>query len=676
MSSDTQYTNALIHETSPYLLQHAHNPVNWFAWGTEALQKARAENKLLLVSIGYSACHWCHVMERESFENEEIAKLMNEFFVCIKVDREEHPDVDQVYMNAVHLMRGQGGWPLNCFAMPDGRPVFGGTYFPPAQWKQTIKTLHQSFKDSPQKFEEYAQQLLQGIAQSDIVEKQDDSPDFNLPNLHKIYEKMAMTFDHKEGGFGGAPKFPLPIGLEFLLQYGNVFRQQEALDFTFLTLDKIARGGIYDQIGGGFARYSVDNHWLVPHFEKMLYDNAQLISLYSKAYKITQNKLYQKTIAQSIDFITRELTSPEGAFYCALDADSENVEGKNYVWTAREIKALFGGEATMVMDVFQMTEHGNWEEVNIAHCSEPVEEWADRYGLSVEAAEAKMEGWIEVLLAEREKRVKPGLDDKILTAWNALMISAFVDAWGALGNDNYLAAAEKNAAFIWENMKTTEGGLFRTYKNKKAKIKAFLDDYALTISAFVALYQATFKKKYLEQAISLLDYCQRNFIHESSPMFYYSEASVELVARKMEISDNVIPAANSIMAHNLLNIGNLTENESLVEQSWSMLKTVQPQLLNGRVYYSNWDLLLLRKLQPQSEVVVLGQNAPELNKELQKHLLFNVLMAGNTTNDAYISLLENRYQQNKTLIYVCTNHSCQLPVDSVGKALDLLHIKA
>jgi uncharacterized protein YyaL (SSP411 family) len=485
-----------------------------------------------------------------------------------------------------------------------------------------------------------------------------------------------MTFDHKEGGFGGAPKFPLPVGLDFLLAYGHVFGHQEALDFTFLTLDKIARGGIYDQIGGGFARYSVDNHWLVPHFEKMLYDNAQLISLYSKAYKITQNKLYRKTIAQSIDFITHELTSPEGAFYCALDADSENVEGKYYVWTAREIKALFDVDASMVMDVLQMTEHGNWENVNIAHCSEPVEDWAERYGLLVEAAEAKMQSWIEVLLAEREKRVRPGLDDKILTAWNALMISAFVDAWGTLGNDKYLAAAEKNAAFIRENMKTSKGGLFRTYKNKKAKIKAFLDDYALTISAYVSLYQATFNKKYLEQAISLLDYCQRNFNHESSPMFYYSEASAELVARKMEISDNVIPAANSVMAHNLLNLGNLTNNQEWVLQSYAMLNAVQPQLLNGRVYYSNWDLLLLRKLQPRSEVVVLGQKAPEFNKELQKHLLFNVLMAGNTTGDAYISLLENRYQPDKTLIYVCTNHSCRLPVDSVDMALELLRAKA
>lgn len=672
MSEKHKYTNKLIKETSPYLLQHAHNPVNWFPWGKEALDLAKAENKLILVSIGYSACHWCHVMERESFENEEIAQIMNENFVCIKVDREERPDVDQVYMNAVHLMRGQGGWPLNCFAMPDGRPVFGGTYFPPSQWKQTCNSLQKSYLENPRKFEEYANQLLNGITQSEVINIKEEHPLFAEKDLHEIYKNTAATFDKKEGGFGGAPKFPLPIGLEFVLAYGQYYQDKGAADFLHLTLEKMAMGGIYDQIGGGFARYSVDNIWLAPHFEKMLYDNGQLVSLYSRAYQLSPKAIYEKSIRQSLAYISREMTQEEGGFYAALDADSEGVEGKFYVWEKSEIDQLLGVNSQLFCDAFDIRKNGNWEGHNIPMRTVSDENLAQKYNMEESELQETIAKSTEKLLEVRAHRIRPGLDDKILTSWNAIMLQGYVDAYRALNEEDYLKIAERNADFLWEKLSDRNGKLYRTYKNGNAKINAFLDDYALLIKAYLSLYQITFKKKYLDYSQKLMSYCNQNFIHPKSQMYYYTEADNDLVARKMEMADNVIPAANSIMAQNLLDLGLLISDQELIDHSKVMLQNVQSSLKKGQVYYANWDLLLLRFLSPAKEVVIMGKKSIDLNLEIQTSYQFNTVFVG-STKETYLALMEERYQEGKSMIYICENRTCQLPVSTVIEALELLN---
>ncbi|NPD46056.1 MULTISPECIES: thioredoxin domain-containing protein [unclassified Lentimicrobium] len=671
MSDQHKHSNKLVNETSPYLLQHAHNPVNWYPWGEEALALAKAENKLILVSIGYSACHWCHVMERESFENVEIAQLMNENFVCIKVDREERPDVDQVYMNAVHLMKGQGGWPLNCFAMPDGRPVFGGTYFPPSQWRQTLKSLHNSYKENPQKFEDYANHLLNGIAQSEVIHVKSDHDLFEEADLHEIYKNTAATFDHKEGGFGGAPKFPLPIGLEFVLAYGQYYKNTEALDFLHLTLDKMAMGGIYDQIGGGFARYSVDNIWLAPHFEKMLYDNGQLISLYARAFKLAPKALYEKTIRQSLQYISREMSQEEGGFYSALDADSEGVEGKFYVWTKLEIDQVLGNSAEVFCAAYDISEQGNWEGHNIPMRIETYEKLAHQFNLEESELQEILTRSIEKLLEVRAERVRPGLDDKILTSWNAIMLQGLIDAYVSLYETSYLIMAERNANFIWDKLSDKKGKLYRTYKNGVAKIDAFLDDYSLLIKAYVSLYQVTFKKEYLDRSQLLLNNCYHEFLHADSQMFFYTEEDNNLVARKMETTDNVIPAANSIMAQNLMDLGLILSDQRYISHAQVMLQNVQSSLKKGQVYYANWDLLLMRFLSPAKEVVMMGEKSQEWIIEIQKSYSFNTVFAG-SKKDAYLPLMEGRYQKGTSLIYVCENKSCKLPVSSVEEALALM----
>lgn len=663
--------NKLINETSPYLLQHAHNPVNWYPWGEEALQIAKAENKLILVSVGYSACHWCHVMERESFENEEVAQIMNDYFVCIKVDREERPDVDQIYMNAVHLMRGQGGWPLNCFAMPDGRPVFGGTYFPKDQWMHTLKTLHHSFREEPQKFEDYAQNLLNGISRSEVILQENDSDLFIENDVHEIQRNIARSFDRVVGGFGGAPKFPLPIGLEFLQVYGEVFNDEKSIEFVELTLNKMAKGGIYDQIGGGFARYSVDKIWLVPHFEKMLYDNGQLVSLYAKAYQLNPKPLYKKTIEQTLKFIERELTHEEGGFYSALDADSEGVEGKFYVWSKQDIEGVLGERSDLYCNAYNISEEGNWEGSNIPNREKSFSELANQFQLSEEEIARELEQANMQLLAARAQRVRPGLDDKILTSWNALMLSGYIDAFAALNNDKYLDIAEKNASFIFEKLGDQKGKLFRTYKNGTAKIDAFLDDYALYLKSLVQLYQITFNKKYLDWSQLILKYTLDQFLDTSSSMFYYTEKDDSLVARKMELSDNVIPAANSVMAHLLMDLGLILSKDDWIALSKKMLINMQDQLKTGQVYYANWDLLLIRHVQSHKEVVIMGNESVEFTREFQKHWKFNVVFIG-SEKESYLEAMKNRFVEGKTMIYVCENKACKLPVKSIDEALSLM----
>ncbi|WP_282013569.1 thioredoxin domain-containing protein [Marinifilum flexuosum] len=667
-----QHTNRLTQENSPYLLQHAHNPVDWYPWGEEALQKAKNENKVILVSIGYAACHWCHVMEHESFENEEIAKIMNEFFVCIKVDREERPDIDRIYMDAVQLMTGSGGWPLNCFAMPDGKPFFGGTYFRPNDWVRVLQGIQNVWLSEKDKVEKVADQISEGVRSNELIEVKSELKPFDLDDMKSGYENWQKDFDKVEGGNNRAPKFPLPGSLQFLLRYYHASKDRSALDHVVLTLDKMAAGGIYDQIGGGFARYSVDAIWKVPHFEKMLYDNAQLVSLYAEAYSLTKIPEYKRVIEETLDFIDRELSFPNGGFYSSLDADSEGVEGKFYVWEKSEIESVLKEDAEWFCEYFDVSEKANWEEGNILMISVDKNEIAKKLGISTKKFDEKVKEASNKLLLKREKRIRPGLDDKALTSWNALMIKGYVDAYKALGKQEYLERAEKAMHFIETNLVKGEGHLFRNYKDGVSKINAFLDDYSFTIEAYIALYQASFKEDYLIKADRLMKVVMAHFLDEKSGMFFYtSDEDPDLIARKMELLDNVIPSSNSSIAKSLFVLGIYLEKETYKERSKQMLANVYERMLKVSSYHFNWGQLFFYLANSTYELVIMGDLAMDEKQKIESLFLPNVLIAGSLT-ESELPLLKNRYVANQTTFYLCKNRSCKIPVTNVEELLDQL----
>ena len=666
------HTNHLIKENSPYLLQHAHNPVNWYPWGAEALAKAKKENKPILVSIGYAACHWCHVMERESFENEEVARLMNEFFVCIKVDREERPDIDQIYMDAVQMMTGSGGWPLNCFAMPGGKPFFGGTYFPADNWMNVLKGIQNAWINEQDKVKKVAGQLAGGIRENEIIAVKEEVSRFAAADLEKAFRQWESEFDTREGGNNWAPKFPLPNSLQFLLRCYYFTKNQPALNHVTLTLDKMAMGGIYDQVGGGFARYSVDAIWKVPHFEKMLYDNGQLVSLYAEAYQLTKIPEYKQVIQQTLEFTDRELSLPEGGFYSSLDADSEGVEGKFYVWEKSEVDQLLGGQSELFCEYYGITDRANWEEGNILMIQTDKKALADKYEISVKKLDEVLEKGRRALLERRKGRIRPGLDDKSLTSWNALMLKGYVDAYKALGDEKYLNRAIKNAEFIQKYLWKGKAHLHRNYKNGNSKINGFLDDYSFTIEAFTALYQATFNEKWLSRANDLLEHVLLHFSDEQSGMFFYtSDEDPDLIARKMELLDNVIPSSNSSIAKSLFLVGNYLGNSRYVERSAQMLANVKPRLEKAISYHSNWGQLYFWLANPLIEIVVAGEDAIVQKRKIEELFLPNVLISGSKTESS-LPLLQNRYVNGQTTFYLCKNHTCKRPVTKVGDLLKQL----
>ncbi len=669
-TSEHKYTNQLIHESSPYLLQHAHNPVNWYPWGREALDKAQKENKLIIISIGYAACHWCHVMEHESFENEEVASYMNEHFVAIKVDREERPDIDQVYMNAVQLIDGRGGWPLNCIALPDGRPVYGGTYFTSEQWIDMLTKVSAFVKEHPDKAEQQAIALTEGVQSSEMIYLNTEEAEFSIKDLDDTFATWENHIDYVQGGHKGAPKFPLPVGYQFLLHYNYLVQNKAALRAVTLTLDKMADGGIYDQIGGGFARYSVDAYWKAPHFEKMLYDNAQLVSLYSSAYKQTKDDYYKVIIKETLDFIQRELSSDEGGFFSSLDADSEGEEGKYYVWTQDELQQVLGDDAALIIDYYNVKEKGNWEDAqNILYKSGNDQRIADKYNLTESDLSLQLTKAKKILLKERAKRIPPGLDDKIITSWNALMLKGYIDAYNVLDNKDYLEIALQNASFINTKIKQPDNRLYRNYKNGKASINAFLDDYAFTIGAFISLYQTTFDEKFLEDAKHLAEYTIDHFYDQSSGMFYYtSDLDPGLIARKMEVTDNVIPASNSEMAKNLFLLGNYFYYDAYINMSKQMLNNVKQNAIEGGAYYANWDVLMSWFASPPYEVAILGDNFESKRKEFNKHYLPNVFLSGGI-DEGRLSLLDGKLVEGQTTIFVCQDKTCARPVTEVEEAL-------
>ena len=660
-----EYTNKLINENSPYLLQHAHNPVEWYPWGDEAFEKAEKENKLVLISIGYSACHWCHVMEHESFEDSLTAEMMNKNFINIKVDREERPDVDQVYMNAVQLMTGSGGWPLNCFALPDGRPVYGGTYFPKDKWQQTLTSLQGLKENDPIKLEEYAKNLTAGIQQSELITRNEDPLETKVEFLAQKVNEWSKYWDRKKGGPNRAPKFPLPNNYQFLLEYASLSGDQESMDFVSTTLDQMARGGIYDQIGGGFARYSTDELWKAPHFEKMLYDNAQLVSLYSQAFTATQNPRYKKTVQETLAFIKRELTNKNGGFYSALDADSEGEEGKFYVWKKEELKeALTPEEFELAKEFYNVNNKGLWEHGNYILL---MDENSDDMLTEDSTLGNKLELIKSKLLARRETRIRPGLDDKILTSWNMLMIEAYLDAYIALEDEQYLKVAEQQMTFIFTNLITEDEGLFHLHKDGKSSINGYLEDYAFTISALLKMYQSTFDESYISQAESLMNYTVKHFLDEESGMFWFkSNKDEQLIAKKQENSDNVIPASNSVMAHNLFILSKLTYNQEFEKTGKQMLSNILPHIEYGQSY-SNWLRLYLYETYPFYEIAATGKNFRDLTIELRKTYIPNKLILG-AEKKSDLPLLENKFLEEET-IFVCQNKTCQLPVNLVTDAL-------
>ncbi|MCE7064108.1 thioredoxin domain-containing protein [Dyadobacter sp. CY326] len=667
--------NRLSQQTSPYLLQHAHNPVDWFPWAEEALSKAKAENKPILVSIGYSACHWCHVMERECFEKEPIAAVMNEHFVCIKVDREERPDVDAVYMDSVQAMGVRGGWPLNVFLLPDTRPFYGVTYLPPQNWVQLLKSIDNAFSKHYDELVGSAEGFLQNMIVSD-TEKYgltDGNGNYSVEELHLMFEKLQQNFDTEKGGMDRAPKFPMPSIYKFLLHYYDSTQNPEALAQLELSLNRIALGGIYDHVGGGWARYSVDDEWFIPHFEKMLYDNGQLLSIYAEAYSLTKNPLYADRMIQTIDWLRKEMQNPEGGFYAALDADSEGVEGKFYIWTKAELSQILGEDFEWFGKLYNISEHGNWEEGhNHLHLTQTVEQTAKSLNLNVPDLQTKYINALQKLAEKRAEKIRPGLDDKTLASWNGLVVKGLADCYRALGKEYIRELAVAAGTFIRDRM-SVENKLMHSYKNGQASVIGFLEDYAAVIEAYLALYQITFDEAWITLAKNLADYTIQNFYDEKEGFFHFTDASGEaLIARKKELFDNVMPSSNSIMAHNLYILGLMLDQDEYTKMSDVMLSKMSKMMLTDVQWVTNWAALYCMRATPTAEIVIVGVEADEMRKDLDRFFVPNKIVMGAIDRSEFPLILGRTDINGQTAIYVCYNKTCQLPVTEVEHALDQL----
>ena len=667
--------NQLSLETSPYLLQHASNPVHWKAWNPISLAEAKEKNKLIILSIGYSACHWCHVMEHESFEDRQVADVMNANFISIKVDREERPDVDAVYMKACQVLTGRGGWPLNMVLLPDGRPVWGGTYFRKQEWIQTLDQLQEMYQSVPEKMIEYAEKLYQGIQLTGIVRKDKSETLLDQNTLILLVEKWKQNFDLEFGGMASSPKFMMPNNYHFLLRFAFQKKDIKLFDFVKLTLTRMAYGGIFDTIDGGFSRYSVDNKWHVPHFEKMLYDNGQLVSLYSDAYKLTKNPLYKEIILKTLSFVEKELMNPEGGFYSALDADSLDVknhleEGAFYVWKIPELKAIIKEDFDLFSQVFNINTFGLWEEGNyVLIQNQSLSVIAKTNKICVTELEHKKISWEKLLYQEREKRSKPRLDDKCLTSWNAIMLKGFVDAYKALGDKKYLNLALQNANFILKNLWSSKGNLFHNYKNKKSTINGYLEDYCQVIAAFISLYEVTFDEKWLFNAKQLTDYSIEHFYDDKSSFFAFtSNLDEALITTHFETEDNVIPASNSVMAKNLFQLGIYFENTHYEKISNQMIQIIIPGI-EYPAAYSNWMDLALNYSDENKELAICGNLALEYCPQINSMYLPNIVLAG-TEKISNIPFLKDRFNETKTLFYLCQNKTCLKPTTDFQQTIN------
>ncbi|MBZ9730077.1 thioredoxin domain-containing protein [Salegentibacter sp. JZCK2] len=666
--------NRLAQASSPYLIQHADNPVDWYEWGSEALQKAKKEDKPVIISVGYAACHWCHVMEEESFMDSSVAAIMNKDFVSIKIDREERPDIDKIYMNAAVLLNGSGGWPLNAIALPDGRPFFAGTYFPKEQWKNILVKVAEAYQNNKPGLVDTAEALTEGIRSgNDLDSLNINNTEFSEAEYVSIISGWQEQWDVYNGGYTGAQKFPLPVSWEALLQYYYLTGDEDALKIVNTSLQKMARGGIYDQLGGGFARYTTDPKWLIPHFEKMLYDNAQLISLYSKAYKVTGNEEYRQVVEESIEFVERELSNGNGAYFSSINADSDGEEGKYYVWSSKEIdKTLNTWEAKIFKKYYNVESYGNWEAgKNILYRNISLKEFSEENNIPSPDIIETLNSAKNKLLKQREARIKPTIDDKVLASWNALMLQSYIDAFTAFGDQEYLERALKTGNFLSREMSGKDQTLWRSYKDGEKKISGFLDDYAFVGSAYINLYQITFDMQWLEKAENLTNQTMKRFRDEQEVMFYYTATGQnDLIVRKTEIQDNIMPSSNSVMAKNLYVLGNLLENKQYLDLSDKMLRQISQVTINNPSSFANWTKLLGIKAFGAYEIAIVGEDAFQKNKEMnRKYLPTSIYMGGETEN---LPLLKAKLTKGETLIYVCQNKTCKYPVSEVSEALGLL----
>ena len=670
-------SNRLAKESSPYLLQHAHNPVDWYPWGDEAIQKARAEDKPILVSIGYSACHWCHVMERESFEDPETAAIMNRDFVNIKIDREERPDLDQIYMDAVQAIAGNGGWPLNVFLTPECLPFYGGTYFPlvnqhnRASWKSVLTSIATAFKEKRTKIEEQAIHLTGHIAQSGFRTAvfSGGNPFFVPEDAAEIFEQLMKTADRQLGGFGRAPKFPQTFPIRFLIQFSYHAKNRVALEHACLSLDKMIQGGIYDQLGGGFARYSTDAEWLAPHFEKMLYDNALLIISLCEAYQMTGNKEYAITIRETVDFIKRELMSPEGGFFSALDADSEGEEGKFYTWGKNEISEVLGEDSEDFCAFYDVSERGNWDGKNILRIKNP----------EMAISQEKKTAWKRKLMEKRGLRIRPSLDNKILLGWNALMISACCKAYAALGDESFRTLAVKTIKFVEENMQGE--GIFRCYHcyhytatgRGKASIPAFLDDYAYFVEACILLQEITGDVAYLIRAKALSDWVIASFSEEENGYFYYTHAQQDdVIVRKREVYDGATPSGNAVMAANLLYLATVFDLKDWKERALRNTAGLKEMIRKYPDSLGVWATLANAFTYPFFEIVLAGSVSDQKIREFLALGIPNRVFQVSSGTQSDLPLLRNKPVHGPSWFFLCRDYTCQLPVKEVAELVSLL----
>jgi hypothetical protein len=683
--TEHRHTNHLAGETSPYLLQHAHNPVDWYPWGEAALSRARTEDKPILLSIGYSACHWCHVMEHESFENEAIARLMNENFVNIKVDREERPDLDQIYMSAVQMMTGQGGWPMTMFLTPEGLPFYGGTYFPPEDrynmpgFPRILMSVAEAYRSQQDQVTSTATAMLGELRRFGLADESREMLTTEI--LDGAFRRISSNFDRTNGGFGGAPKFPPAMNLEFFLNIWHRTGSSEALEMVEHTTRKMAEGGMYDQLGGGFHRYSVDAKWLVPHFEKMLYDNALLSRLYLHTYQATANPEARRVAEETLDYVVREMTDAAGGFYSSQDADSEGVEGKFFVWSLAEITSVLGSEdGKLFCDFFNVTERGNFESENILNVTSPLKDVAARHDVSTDYLQAVVSTGRQKLFDLRERRIKPGRDEKVLTAWNGLMLASFAEASAILERADYRNVAEANARFLLANLQK-DGLLLRTYKDGAAKLNAYLEDYGCLIHGLITLYEATGNLDWLESALALADKMIEQFWDESAGGFFFTGKSHEqLIVRSKELMDNATPSGNSIAALSLLRLGLLTGNDDYRRRATAVLRLMANQL---RRYPSAFGFALGALdfyLATPLEVVVVGSPGPKLD-DLRRTVWQNYLpnrVISVCTSDfeqaaARIPLLVDRNTlASQPTAFVCRANTCQMPVQTPDDLLKQL----
>lgn len=681
----SSHTNRLINESSPYLLQHAHNPVDWYPWGEEALAKAKRDDKPILVSIGYAACHWCHVMERESFENEDVAQIMNDNFINIKIDREERPDIDHIYMDAVQAMTGSGGWPLNVFLTSDKKPFYGGTYFPPVKafnrpsWKEILYGAAQAYRERKQEIISQSENLTEHLqnansfGQTNINKNVPLDELFTEVQLHAIYENLMKNADKIEGGFGKAPKFPQTFSIAWLLEYYHFYKDENALKQACLSLDKMIYGGIYDQLGGGFARYSTDNEWLVPHFEKMLYDNALLISVLSEAFQITRNQEYERVIHQTIAFVQRELLSDENLFLSALDADSEGVEGKFYVWTRKEIDDLLKEESGLFCSYYDITEDGNWEGKNILRVKIPLKDFAKKNGINESLLQKKLDDCLALLLNERSKRIRPLTDDKILLGWNAMMNIALCKAFAATGNEEYRTLAIGNMQMLLQKFDAGVDGLFHTYKNSRAKYPAFLDDYACLIQSLIFLQEITSETTWLFKAKHFLELVKDNFEEKETGYFFFTtKVQNDIIVRKKEVYDGATPSGNAVMLFNLIYLSIVFDQPQWKEQSVKNLNSILQAVIRYPGSFGVWASLVFDQVIGINEMAIVGSNFYEYRDNLIRHYQPNKIVQTSLIENPDFPLLRGRGTVSETLLYLCKNYTCHQPVSTVNSLIEII----